>query len=82
MCASGLWSMQMPWKDLGISSPEQIWSGDETSVENVPKEQLVVGATETPATQTVNGEQGETSTLLSFVNGVGLVCPTMAIHCG
>ena len=37
-------------KDLGINSPEQIWSGDETGVQNVPKEQLVVGATGTPAT--------------------------------
>ena len=36
-------------KDLGINSPEQIWSGDETGVQNVPKEQLVVEATGTPA---------------------------------
>ena len=69
-------------KDLGINSPEQIWSGDETGVQNVPKEQLVVGATGTPASQTVSGEQGETSTILSFVNGVGLVCPPMVIHKG
>ena len=55
-------------KDLGINSPEQIWSGDETGVQNVPKEQLVVGVTGTPASQTVSGEQGETSTILSFVN--------------
>ena len=69
-------------KDLGINSPEQIWSGDETGVQNVPKEQLVVGATGTPANQTVSGKQGETSTILSFVNGVGLVCPPMVIHRG
>ena len=69
-------------KDLGINSPEQIWSGDETGVQNVPKEQLVVGATGTPASQTVSGEQGETSTILSFVKGVGLVCPPMVIHKG
>ena len=48
----------------------------------MPKEQLVVGATGTPASQTVSGEQGETSTILSFVNGVGKVCPPMVIHCG
>ena len=35
-----------------------------------------------PASQTVSGEQGETSTILSFVNGVGLVCPPMVIHKG
>ena len=69
-------------KDLGINSPEQIWSGDETGVQNVPKEQLVVGATGTPASQTVSGEQGGTSTILYFVNGVGLVCPPMVIHKG
>ena len=43
---------------------------------------FVVGATGTPASQTVSGEQGETSTILSFVNGVGKVCPPMVIHCG
>ena len=69
-------------KDLEINSPEQIWSGDETGVQNVPKEQLVVGATGTPASQTVSGEQGETSTILSSVNAVGLVCPPMVIHRG
>ena len=69
-------------RDLGINSPEQIWSSDETGVQNVPKEQLVVGATGIPASQTVSGEQGETSTILSFVNGVGKVCPPMVIHCG
>ena len=69
-------------KDLEINSPEQIWPGNETGVQNVPKEQLVVGATGTPACQTVSGEQGETSTILSFVNAVGLVCPPMVIHRG
>ena len=69
-------------KDLEINSPEQRWSGDETGVQNVPKEQLVVGTTGTPACQTVSGEQGKTSTILSFVNAVGLVCPPMVIHRG
>ena len=44
-------------KDLGINSPKQIWSGEETGVQNVPKKQLVVGATGTPANQTVSGKQ-------------------------
>ena len=39
-------------------------------------------ATGTPASQTVSGEQGVTPTILSFVNGVGLVCPPMVIHKG
>ena len=37
-------------KDLGINSPEQIWSSDETGVQNVPKEQSVLGTTWTLAT--------------------------------
>ena len=37
-------------KDLGINSPEQIWSGDETGVQNVPKEQSVLGTTWTLVT--------------------------------
>ena len=28
--------------DLNITSPEQIWSGDETGVQNVPKEEFVL----------------------------------------
>ena len=34
---------------LNITSPDQIWSGDETGVQNVPKEQLVVGEEGTPS---------------------------------
>ena len=42
--------------DLNITSPDQIWSGDETSVQNVPKEQLVVGEEGTPSVTQVSGE--------------------------
>ena len=68
--------------DLNITSPDQIWSGDETGVQNVPKEQLVVGEEGTPSVTQVSGEQGETSTILTFVNAVGLQCPPMVIHHG
>ena len=68
--------------DLGINSPEQIWSGDETGVQNIPKEEKVVVVKRKPAYQTVGAEQGETSTILSFVNGVGNVVPPMVIHRG
>ena len=67
MCASGSQEYEEVLKDLGINSPEQIWSGDKSGVQNVPKVELVIGATGTPAHQTVSGEQGETSTILSFV---------------
>ena len=68
--------------DLNITAPDQIWSGDETGVQNVPKEQLVVGEERTPSVIQVSGEQGETSTMLTFVNAIGLQCPPMVIHCG
>ena len=68
--------------DLNITSPDQIWSGNETGVQNVPKEQLVVGEEGTPSVTQVSGEQGETSAILTFVNAVGLQCPPMVIHHG
>ena len=55
--------------DLNINSPEQIWSGDETGVQNVPKEEVVLCVKGKKAYQTVAAEQGETSTILTFVNG-------------
>ena len=36
----------------------------------------------TPTVTQVSGEQGETSTILTFVNVVGLVCPPKVIHHG
>ena len=68
--------------DLIINSPEQIWSGDETGVQNVPKEEVVLCVKGKKAYQTVAAEQGETSTILTFVNGVGNVVPPMVIHKG
>ena len=68
--------------DLNINSPEQIWSGDETGVQNVLKEEVVLCVKGKKAYQTVAAEQGETSTILTFVNGVGNVVPPMVIHKG
>ena len=34
------------------------------------------------ANQIVSGEQGETATILTFVNGIGDVCPPMVIQKG
>ena len=68
--------------DFNITAPDQIWSGDETGVQNVPKEQLVVGEEGTPSVTQVSGKQGETSTILTFVNAVGLQCLPMVIHHG
>ena len=63
-----------------ITSPEQIWSGDETGVQNVPKEVKVVGMKKIRTFQQVAAEQGETSTILTFVNACGDVVPPMVIH--
>ena len=64
--------------DLCINSPEQIWSGDD--VQNVPKEEIVVCIKGKPSYQTVAADQGETSTILTFVSGVNRVIPPMVIH--
>ena len=69
-------------KKLGIVSPEQIWSGDETGVQNVPKEDKFLGEVKKPLHKQVSADQGETSTVLTFVNAVGRVCPSMMIHKG
>ena len=68
--------------DLKINSPEQIWSGDQMGVQNVPKEEVVLCVKGKKAYQTVTAEQGETSTILTFINGVGHVVPPMVIHKG
>ena len=61
-------------KKLGILSPEQIWSRDKTGQQNIPKEDKFLG--EVKMNQ-VPGNQGETRTVLTFVNVVGRVCPLM-----
>ena len=66
----------------GIISPDQIWSGDETRVQNVLKEVKVLGVKHIKTFQQVSSEQGETSTILSFVSGRGKVCPPLVIHKG
>ena len=68
--------------EVGIVSPAQIWSGDKTGVQNVPKEIKVLGVKNIRTFQQVLSEQGETSTILSFVNTLGNVVPPMIIHKG
>ena len=68
--------------EVGIVSPAQIWSGDERGVENVPKEIKVLGIKNIRTFQQVSSEQGEMSTILSFVNALGNVVPPMIIHKG
>ena len=66
----------------GIISPDQLWSGDETGIQNVPKEVKVLGMKHIRTFQQVYSEQGKTSTVLSFVSVRGKVCPPLVIHKG
>ena len=63
-----------------ITSPSQIWSGVKTGIKNVPKEVKVVGAKNIRTFQQVAFEQGETSTILIFINACGDVVPPKVIH--
>ena len=67
---------------VGITSPDQIWSGDETGIQNVQKEVKVLALKNIHTFQQVSAEQGETSTILSFVSTTGNVVPPMVIHKG
>ena len=60
----------------------QIWSRDEMGIQNVPKEVKVLGCKKIRTFQQVSGEQGETSTVLTFVNAAGQSVPPLIIHKG
>ena len=68
--------------DLNVVSLQQIWNCDESGCQDVPKEDGVIGETGVPQYCTVPKEQGETSTILTFANAVGLVVPPLIIHKG
>ena len=67
---------------VDITSPEEIWSGDETGIENMPKEIKVLGYRKICTFQQVSSEQGKTSIFLSFVSAAGNVVPPIVIHKG
>ena len=69
-------------KDLNIQSPNYIWSGDETGVLTIPKEENYLGEVNEPLYNQVAADQGETSTVLALVNAIGHVYPPLVIHKG
>ena len=69
-------------KTAGITSPDQIWSGDKTGVQNVPKEVKLLGLKNICCFQQVSAKQGETPTILSFISTAGNVVPPMVLHKG
>ena len=68
--------------DLGINSPEQIWPWDESGVQNIPKEKKVLAVVKKLCVCTVGADKGETTSILTFVSGVGVVVPRIIIHKG
>ena len=68
--------------DLRITSLVQVWSGDETGMQNIPKEEKVLCVKCKPAYQTVGVDKGETSMVITFVNCVGNFVPAMVLHKG
>ena len=69
-------------KRIGVNTPQQVWSGDETRVQTIPKERKVLAVKSKMVFQQVSAEQGEMSTILTFISGAGHVVPSMVIHKG
>ena len=65
-----------------IESPLYIWNCDESGVQDVPKEEEVVGVVGEKANTQVPNECGEISTVLTFANAAGNVLPPLIIHKG
>ena len=83
MVISQWYSLLKEVKDtVDITSPEQIWSGDETGVQNIPKEIKVLGYKNIRTFQQVSSEQGKTSMVLSFISAARNVVPPLIIHKG
>ena len=62
-----------------IELPLYIWNCDESGVQDVPKEEVVVGE---KANSQVPTECGEISTVLTFTNAAGNILPPLIIHKG
>ena len=67
---------------LNIKSPMHIWNTDESRVQDVPKEEQVIGVTGEKAHTMSPKEQGETTTVLTFANACGQVFPPLVIFKG
>ena len=55
--------------------PNNIWKIDESGLQDVPKSQKVIVVKEEHAFQTVSGEKGETSTVVTYISAGGMVVP-------
>ena len=59
-----------------------IWNCDESGFQDVPKEMEILGVTGEKTNNVTTKEQGENSTILTFVNAVGVAFPPVVIHKG
>ena len=73
---------EMIIKDYHIESPMKKWNCDESSVQDVPKEQEMLGVTGEKTSNVTSKEQGETSTILTFANACRQGFPPVVIHKG
>ena len=75
-----------PYQDLlqklNIKSPMHIWNTDESGVQDVPREEQVIGVMGEKAHTMSPKEQGETTTVLMFANACGQVFPPLVIFKG
>ena len=69
-------------EDLDIISPMYIWNCDESGVQDVPKEDEVIGVVGEKVQHQGPSDRGETSTVLTFANACGQVMPPLIIHKG
>ena len=68
--------------DSGIVDPCRIWNIDETGLQDIPKQDRVVGVKREKTYHVVSSEKGETSTVVVYVSASGPVVPPMVIHKG
>ena len=59
-----------------------MWNGDESGIQDVPKGKDVLGLIGEKTNNVTSKKQGETSTILMFLNAVGVAFPPVVIHKG
>ena len=69
-------------KQFNIESPMHIVNTDESSMQDVPKEEKVIGVMGEKAHTMSPKEQGKTTTILMFANACGQVFPPLVIFKG
>ena len=66
----------------GITSGMNVWNFDETGAIDCPRAVNIVGVTHEKAQQLTPNEKGQTTTVVCYVNAMGLATKPMVIHKG